>query len=189
MNKLQAIIFTILFCNLQGCIGGAIAGTSAASNIIYDERSVETMLHDQNIEHLAAESIKKQKLLEKTNISTSSLNHNILIYGEVATPEERTLAYRTIKNIPKVNKVYNQLKVSKNISAIDTGKDSWITSKVRLALFKAKQLHSAQVRVITENKTVYLMGILTKNQQGIATNSAKSVDGVLKVVTLFETSK
>ena len=186
MSKLKAFIATIAIITLQGCIGGAIAGTSAASNIIYDERSVETMLHDQNIEHLAAETIKKQPSLADTNISTSSLNHNVLIYGEVSSPEQRTLAFRSIKNIPKVNKVYNQLKISNKISAIDSGKDSWITSKVRLALFKAKQLHSAQVRVITENKTVYLMGILTKNQQKIAIDSTKSVAGVEKVITLFE---
>ena len=186
MQYKQALAIIITCASLTNCIGGAIAGTTAASAIVYDERSVETMLNDQNIEHLAAESIQQSPNLQNVNVSTSALNNNVLLYGETLTPEQRTIAYRIIKNIPKVKKVYNQITIAKNLSAIDTGKDSWITGKVKLSLFRTKQLHSIQVRVITENKTVYLMGMLSKYQQKLAIEAARKIAGVKKVVTLFE---
>jgi osmotically-inducible protein OsmY len=182
--KIMLALSTIL---LNGCAGGIIASGTAASSIIYDERSIQVMLEDKNIEHLAATAIQQNKTLNKTHISTSSLNHKVLLYGEVQTPQQRTIAYRLISNIPKVKHVFNQIKVNESPSIFDTSQDSWITSKVKMSLFKAKKLHSAQVKVITENKVVYLMGILTKKQQSIATNYARKTAGVRKVITIFET--
>ena len=190
MQHLKIVLISILTLNLTNCVSGAIAGTTAAaSTILYDERSVETMLKDQNIEHLSAEAISRSPKLAKTNIYTSSLNQNVLLYGETTTPEQRTIAQRITQNIPNVKKVYNQITINNTLSALDSGKDSFITGKVRMALFRTKQLHSAQVRVITENRTVYLMGILSKYQQRLAIDTTKKVSGVKKVVTLFELAK
>ena len=187
MLNLKKATLLLSMVILNGCAGGIIAGGSAASSIIYDERSIQVMLEDKNIEHLAASAIKENQQLKNTHISTSAMNHKVLMYGETSTPQQRTIAYRLISSIPKVKHVYNQVTINPNQSIIDSSNDSWITSKVKMSLFKAKQLHSSQVKVITENGVVYLLGILTKQQQLVATDATRKTSGVQKVITIFET--
>jgi len=49
-----------------------------------------------------------------------------------------------------------------------------------------KQLESNFVKVVTENDTVYLMGMVTEKEAKIASQIASNVSGVKRVVTLFE---
>ena len=49
-----------------------------------------------------------------------------------------------------------------------------------------KDLHSTQIKVVTENSVVYLMGMLTPQQAELATDVARRIDGVREVVKVFE---
>ena len=65
-------------------------------------------------------------------------------------------------------------------------KDSWITTKVKTEMMATSGLHSTQVKVVTENGVVYLMGMLTPQQSELATNVARRIDGVREVVKVFQ---
>ncbi len=43
-----------------------------------------------------------------------------------------------------------------------------------------------KIKVVTESGVVYLMGLLTQTEAGIAAEIARTTSGVTKVVTLFE---
>jgi len=45
---------------------------------------------------------------------------------------------------------------------------------------------SGQVRVITENGAVYLMGMIDQSQGDNAANLARNISGVTRVVKVFE---
>ena len=64
--------------------------------------------------------------------------------------------------------------------------DSWITTKVKAVLAAASGLNSSTLKVVTENKVVYLMGLTTRSQGKLAAEEARTVAGVEKVVKLFE---
>ena len=49
-----------------------------------------------------------------------------------------------------------------------------------------KDVPSGRIRVITENSTVYLMGMVSQAQGDRAALLARNVAGVLKVVKVFE---
>jgi osmotically-inducible protein OsmY len=65
-------------------------------------------------------------------------------------------------------------------------KDTWITTKVKANMLAEKNLNSGQIKVVTEDGAVYLMGIVTKHQSRVASDVARRVTGVKRVVTLFE---
>ena len=65
-------------------------------------------------------------------------------------------------------------------------KDAWITAKVRSAMLADFSLNSTQIKVTTEDGTVYLMGIVTERQASTVTDIAKQIRGVKRVVKLFE---
>ena len=49
-----------------------------------------------------------------------------------------------------------------------------------------KELDGAQVKVVTENSTVFLMGLVTRKQGEQITEIARKTRGVKRVIKLFE---
>ena len=64
--------------------------------------------------------------------------------------------------------------------------DTWITSKVKSRLLIKTGLDSNRVKVITTRGTVYLMGIVTREEANTATDLTREVRGVARVVKVFE---
>jgi len=64
--------------------------------------------------------------------------------------------------------------------------DTLITSNVKARLFKENKVSPFFVKVVTENKNVYLMGILTENEAKEAEAIAKNTSQVNQVIKLFE---
>ena len=88
--------------------------------------------------------------------------------------------------VPHVRRVYNEIQVGNNISFWQKSKDSGITTLVKSVLLATKGLRSSQIKVLTEDSVVYLMGIVTPLQSKLAADSASTVSGVNKVVKVFE---
>ena len=53
-------------------------------------------------------------------------------------------------------------------------------------MVSTKNLDTTRVKVVTENKAVYLMGLVKRREGELATEAARSVRGVQRVVKLFE---
>ena len=51
---------------------------------------------------------------------------------------------------------------------------------------KEKNVKSNRIKVVTDNSTVFLLGIVNRGQAEIATKIARETSGVQKVVTLWE---
>jgi osmotically-inducible protein OsmY len=49
-----------------------------------------------------------------------------------------------------------------------------------------KGLESGSIRIVTENRVVYLMGIATQEQASLAVDVARRINGVAKVVKIFQ---
>jgi osmotically-inducible protein OsmY len=173
---------------LQGCLlfaAGAGAATTAA--VVHDHRTLQTITDDQNIEFTADNQINQDATLRKdTHIVVISFNHAVLLVGQVPDDATRTKVQAMVQALPKVTRVYNQLTVSPPTAPEVRSNDVWITAKVKTQMVSTKNLHSGQIKVVTENGTVYLMGIVTKPQANMASDVARRVNGVKSVVMLFE---
>jgi osmotically-inducible protein OsmY len=182
------MLFLTIGLGLQGCVvlaAGAGAATGAA--VVNDRRSVQTITDDQNIEYTAQGEINQTPSLnQNSHISVVSYNHAVLLVGQVPTEAVRTQIESLVQSLPKVSRVYNQLQVRHETSMTTRTKDTWITTKVKANMLAEKGLNSGQIKVVTENKVVYLMGIVTKSQSHLAADVARRVSGVRSVVTLFE---
>lgn len=188
MKKVVYAVLMLIPLSLQGCIlfaAGAGAATTAA--VVNDHRSLQTMSDDQSIEFTANNQINKDASLNKnTHIVVVSFNHAVLLVGQVPDDATRNKVQSMIQALPKVTRAYNQLAISAPTPPIVRSNDAWITTKVKTQMVSTKNLHASQIKVVTENSTVYLMGIVTKKQADLASNVARRVDGVKQVVTLFE---
>ena len=61
-----------------------------------------------------------------------------------------------------------------------------ITSNVKIGFVRDKRLTAEHVKVVTENGTVFLLGIVTRAEADAATEITSATSGVQRVVKLFE---
>ena len=183
------ILTAMLSINLQGCIVLAAAGAGAATTavVVHDRRPLQTIADDQNIELTAASRINQNaNFNQNSHIVSVAFNHAVLLIGQVSSQNIRQQAESMIQSLPKVARIYNQLEVALPTTPETRTNDAWITTKIKSEMLGAQDLHSIQIKVVTENNIVYLLGIVNHHQAQMATDVARRVSGVTRVVTLFE---
>ena len=93
---------------------------------------------------------------------------------------------QAISRIENVHTVVNELAVMPSASLGSRSNDSIITGKVKATFVDAKDLQANAIKVYTERGVVYLMGRVTEREATRATDLARSVGGVQKVVRVLE---
>lgn len=170
---------------LGGCValaGGAVAG---GTMMAMDRRSSGTQLDDQAIELRAAVALD-QTIGERGHVNATSYNRVVLLTGEVPTEADRAKVEAAITKVDNVRVVLNELAVMPNTTLSQRANDTVITGKVKAAIFDAKELQVVSVKVVTERGVVYLMGRVTEAESIVASQVARAVGGVQKVVKVFE---
>jgi hypothetical protein len=106
--------------------------------------------------------------------------------GEAPSAEARDYLEKQIKrNAPKMKQLINEIEVMPNSSYLSRAKDGIITVQIETLFLNQEVFHPTHVRVMTERRTVYLMGSVTKREAEHATNLVTKAKNVDKVVKLF----
>lgn len=178
---LIGIFFFTLSC-LQGCVN--VATTSAQA--IYNHHSIEKNLNDQYITMQAYKALSiDNDQFKNANISTATYNGEMLLVGQAPEAWQRTKAEEIVKKIEDVQHVYNLVTIANPSSTLTKISDTWITAKIKAKLIASGDVDGSQVKVVTENGTVYLMGILQPDEAQAAIDLASNTDGVGSVVKIF----
>ena len=186
---MKKYLIAIIFMNMlvSSCAPPmAVVAAPIATDTVYDDRTLTTIYQDEGITHQAFGLFKENKKLASSNLNVISVNNLVLIVGQVPNEDLKQQAYLEVNSIPEVKKVYNKVTIEKPTSTMVRSNDAWLTTKVKAAMLAENGLASSQIRVLTENSTVYLLGIVTKSEAESAVEVARKVKGVNKVVKLFQ---
>lgn len=175
-------------CLLSGCMTTAVvAGATAGGSVIYDQRSVSTQVKDQELRMLVLRNFHRNpELNNNSHLNASVFNGTLLLTGETTHTRYRNLAVRTARQTNPFKHIYNRIEIAQPANWAQIGDDTWLTTKIKAAMLSEKGLHSSQIKVISENRTVYLMGIVSRHQSNLATDVTRQIPGVQRVVKLFE---
>jgi osmotically-inducible protein OsmY len=173
---------------LAGCaapllVGGAVAGGAA---VVLDRRSTGTQVEDQAIE-LKAMNRVREAVGDRAHVNVTAYNRQVLITGEAPGEADRTAIEQAVSRVDNVRTIVNELAVMAPSSLSARSNDAILTTKVKATYVDAKDLHAQAVKVVTERGIVYLMGRVTEREAERATDLARRVAGVQKVVRVFET--
>jgi osmotically-inducible protein OsmY len=186
MTKYTKIIFSLFL--LLGFLQTACAPLIiTAPTISSDRRGVEGQFIDQRIE-LAA-NVEVQEIVGDFRVDLVSFNKKVLVVGQAPSQKLIEKIIQTIKNIENVEQVFNRMTVGKELSYKAVLNDAVITTNVITRIFaKEKEglLSALLVKVYTENRVVYLMGLLSQQEAEQAINIAQNSKGAKKVVSLIE---
>ena len=166
-------------------VQGAAAVTTVAT-MSNDRRSVGEILDDKTLDLNLSSIVRKDTILEDMHINFMVYNKSVLMVGESPSSEARDFLEKQIKrNAPKMKQLINEVAVMPNSSYLSRATDGIITVQIETLFLNQEVFHPTHVRVMTERRTVYLMGSVTKREAEHATNLTTRAKNVDKVVKLF----
>jgi osmotically-inducible protein OsmY len=202
MKYTHGILALLIAANLlYGCapvvIGGAAAGTAAVAT---SRRSPGSLVDDETIEVKARLALLENKELNsQVHVDITSYDGIVLLTGEAPTAQLRTEVENLVRKVPElanleartptVSRIHNEMTIAAPSSFMTRASDSLVTAKVKTELLRITDIegfNGTRVKVVTDNGTVYLMGLLTHKEADAVTEKARQVGGVQRVVKLFE---
>lgn len=176
---------TVSILSLSGCVPIVAGGVGAGILMAEDRRTSSTYLMDQEIE-LKASSKIRDGVGDQSHVNVTSYNRRLLLTGEVPNAETRTKIEELAKAAPNVREVQNELTIGEASSFSARTNDTYITTKVKTRFLEDKRFNANHVKVVTEAGTVFLMGVVKRDEGNAAGEIASRTGGVDKVVKVFE---
>lgn len=175
---------------MSGCtalvVGGALVGGAL---VVTDRRTSGIQLEDQGIE-VKAGNRAREVLADRGRISVNSYNRLVLLTGEVPSEADKVAAEQAVARVENVRATVNELTVLGAGAFASTfgnrSNDLILSSKVKATFVDAKDLQANAFKVVTDRGVVYLMGRVTEREADRASDLARSINGVYKVVRVFE---
>lgn len=171
--------------SLSACAPLIVGGAVMTGVVATDRRTAGTQLEDQSIEIKIAGAVR-QEMGERIHLNVLSFNRQVLLTGEVRLAADKQRAENLARSQDNVVAVVNDLAVMPPSSLTQRSRDVVTTSRVKAAFVDAKDLQVNAIKVVTERGVVYLMGRVTPREAKRATDIARSIGGVIKVVRVFD---
>ncbi|MEO3711816.1 BON domain-containing protein [Roseateles flavus] len=170
---------------LTACAPLMVGGMVGTALVATDRRTSGTQLEDQGIELKAGKRLA-DKLGDRVHININSYNRVVLLTGETRNEEDKAEAERIVAEVENVGRVANELQVGFISSLSARSNDVLIAGKIKASLVDARDLISNAFYVVVERGEVFMLGRVTEREAHRATEIARGVAGVKKVVRMYE---
>lgn len=172
---------------LAGCVPMFAIGTAAGTGtyISEDRRTSGMFIEDEGIELKGSRRIYQQ-FGNTVHINVTSYNRIVLLTGEAPNATIKADIEKLMMGVDNVRKIYNEIAVAGHTSLASRSNDALITSTVKARFLAERKFQINHVKIVTENKVVYLLGMVTRQEADNAARIASSTAGVGKVVKVFE---
>lgn len=184
---LKSSLLALGLISLQGCITTAVVTSAAiATKVATDPRTTGTQIDDEILEERVYRNINKdEQVKEEARVSVVTYSGRVLLVGQAPSDD----VIENIKNLAAgaegVTEVYNEIRQGEKIGFMQISKDSLITTQIKSKLLVNAEVKTTDVKVVTENGEVFLMGKVNHTQADAVSEVARNTAGVTKVVKVF----
>jgi osmotically-inducible protein OsmY len=183
---LKALMIILVTLNLTSCMTAATTAV-VGGGLLYERKTVEQVVADQ---HIRSEIINAYfdngTLWEQNRVIVSCVNGYVLLMGEVGSPQLKQTAITLAQQVGGVVRVYDEIAIGTPVSIFQQMKDAFITIVIKTKMLGAADFSPSNVKVITNNNIVYLMGVVDPKQADRAADIASHTASVQKVVKVFQ---
>jgi osmotically-inducible protein OsmY len=183
----RALAVALAAVLLGGC--SSLVGAVREDPIRQDprDRTMGTLIDDELLETTALVNLRKAAPgLAESNLDVTSFNGVVLLTGQVRAQSLKTQAEEVVLDLKNVRRLYNELEVAGPTSFLTRSSDAWVTSKVKTRLVASDAVPGRDIKVVTENGVVHLLGLVTRDAADAAAEIARNTGGVRSVVRMFE---
>ncbi|GAB3245041.1 BON domain-containing protein [Chitinimonas naiadis] len=186
LKRYSALLLALLVTSqLTACFPLVVAGATTGVVVAQDRRASAVVWNDKQIENRVNDAISG-RFGDLTHVNITSYNKAVLLTGEAPDEATRAEAGRLAQGVADVRQVHNEMIVQLPTSVSSRANDTGITTKVKARMVDAKRFSPIHVKVVTERKQVYLLGLVKQQEARDAAEIASQTSGVERVVTLFE---
>jgi len=185
---LLRIVCGLSWIFLSGCVATAVTVAAVTSvDVAYDRRTIGEYIDDQSIEFIVRTFlVRNEELRKNAHVSATSMNGILLLTGETPTMELKNKVSGYAKDVEGVRQLVDEIRIAGETGYISRTNDVWLTTKVKSVLFAKTKLDANRVKVVSEAGSVYLLGLVTREEADKATQITRQVGGVTQVVQVFE---
>jgi len=191
MKKIPlTLLFSAVFL-LNGCATTPASDEEIPELSLPDRRARDVILADKQLEAEIQEELADEydDLLRQCHVNINVYNGAVLVTGEASNEEIRNKIINTIRVIQGVKRVHDNLAIAYPSDLDSRSNDALITEKIKTALAQIRSLpdfDSAMVKVVVENATVYLMGMIHRDEGTVVINVVRHQPDVKQITTVFE---
>jgi len=150
-----------------------------------DLRTAGVIVDDRIIVSKLSSRIK-DKYPDKAKIHVTSYNNVVLLTGQVSEESIKDDLQMMVLETQSVRDFKDETVVREFSTFREFTKDGAIKTQVVSLLTRSKDVRIVRVSTTVDNGTVYLMGLVTRDEGETAAQIAASVKNVAKVVKIFE---
>ncbi len=170
---------------LTACAPLIIGGAVTAVALTEDRRTGGAFVDDENIENRALLRVKS-RFGDQVHINITSYNRQVLLSGEANSDAVKRGVEEEVSTVLGIKRIFNEMVAGPQAGVIAVSNDTRLTTIVKTRFLEANRFQANHVKVVTEAKVVFLMGIVKRTEADAATQLASTTSGVSRVVRLFE---
>jgi len=191
MKKFFLLLLLLINFLMGACSSVATNGEEITEqSLLQDRRTRDAILIDKKIETEAYSELNSDNdLLSQSHFTISAYNGAVLLTGETPNEELEKKIISTVQAIPNVKLVHNNLIIADPSDSSSRANDLFITDSVKKALNQIRTIPDfdpSMVKVITENGTVYLMGLVHRDEGTVVINVTRLQPGIKQIITVYE---
>jgi osmotically-inducible protein OsmY len=177
---------------LHGCIAVVAGGAATGAGVAHDRRSFGRIVEDRNLQLSVLDKINRDKELVRDNnhIKVVVFDSVMLLCGQVRSPDLKQRAQTVAESFEGVTRLVNDIEVTDEPQGFwRRRQDNAQSARVKTALLDITSMPGfdpTRINVTTAHGVVYLMGIVSHEEDQAATEIVRNISGVDKVVKLFE---
>ena len=183
MKKLLIVLTSMAMIGLTACVSNGTQSVGADAM----GRTIPERISDSSIELTARRNLATIPGVSPNTvrIDIASFRREVLLTGEVPSEQIKIEVGRTIDSMRDVEKVFNYLTVVETPkSQSHTLHENYLRSKINTRLLTNRHLKSSQYKVVVRDRTAYVLGYLTSEQQGYILEAIQATPGMEAAVTL-----
>lgn len=191
-NLLVTVVCTVVTSVfISGCaplvFGGAalIGGSTIATTM--DRRTLSSVVNDEVLQKRIKWEVDTE--LDENinrNLDITVYNGRVLLTGEIESEQSKKVVQTVAASSLDVSEVINEIQVGENSDFWQKAGDSRLATSVRAKILSTENLELNQMKVVVNRGIVYLMGILTADENKQACQIAATTSGVRRVVSVVE---
>ena len=177
---------------LHGCFAVVAGGAIAGANVAHDRRSFGRVVEDRNLQLSVLDKINRDKAMVRDNNHVKVVVYDgvMLLCGQVRDMDLKQRAQSIAESFEGVSRLVNEIEVTDEPQGFwRRRQDNAQSARVKTALLDVTSMPGfdpTRINVTSAHGVVYLMGIVNHEEDAAATEIARNVSGVEKVVKLFE---
>ncbi len=184
---ISCLLLGSLTTQLLGCAAAVVPVAATGMAVANDRRTTGTIIDDKSIEVKAMHALSHTpEIWRQCHITAISYNNIVVLVGQAPTEALKQQAESVVSEIPKIQRIHNELTIEAPNSLAQRSRDSWITTQIKGKMLGSKTVKVSRIKVITENGVVYLMGLVTSGEEKSATDIAREIPDVEKIIQIFE---